>query len=622
MLRTKWIFFISLFVIAVGCGGGKNDDAAAGGSGGGGQNASTGTANDSDASTTNLDNPKVVVKTGNCGDKVVQAPEECDDGNNVDKDGCSNGCEWNCKKDDDCKSDVDVCSGGTMTCNLTTHACEAGAGKKADGEPCKENSWCYNGKCYKLECGNGVVQKGEECDDGNSDDADGCTKRCTYSCGSATELGSTTQNICDPTATCDSKTHKWTKGAPLKDGTPCKRGTGYCSSGVCNFSVCGDGKTDPNEKCDDGADNGKAGKCSTSCTVGVCGNNTIETGEDCDDGNTKNFDGCDYRCKAEATFRGAALKISTEDAPAGCMYANTPNKGNAFKNLFPVDPSTGTNAILDLLNSAITDSMTKGQIVTIFQGIDVDDYTGKVPDPAMTVGIAMGKAKGDWPADPSKESTLDIPILAYKSFYENDQPKSNIVGETVLINGAPVVRSTTTVKAGFNIMGMNWELSNMLAYLQVDSDFTPLPPPLKTAPGLTVPNSLGNPFGDKLTAYFCGAFTKESFKSIPLIDILAGICLDQFGDSLVGGKAAYRPCTEDNPLKQLKEGRCDSFFDVFYGGCSAGMGVLKILEPIGEPDVDINGDGTKDAYSTVVRVAAQRASLVGLTDPPDGGTSL
>ncbi|MCZ6562827.1 MAG: DUF4215 domain-containing protein [Deltaproteobacteria bacterium] len=59
-----------------------------------------------------------------CGNKIVELPfEECDDGNNVDGDGCS-------------------------------------------------------AICLDPFCGDGVLDDGEQCDDGNTTDGDGCSAVC------------------------------------------------------------------------------------------------------------------------------------------------------------------------------------------------------------------------------------------------------------------------------------------------------------------------------------------------------------------------------------------------------------------------------------------------------------
>jgi cysteine-rich repeat protein len=66
--------------------------------------------------------------------------------------------------------------------------------------------------------------------------------------------------------------------------------------------VCGNGKLEPGEECDDGnLSNGDG--CSCTCTVEppppVCGNGKLEAGEECDDGNLSNGDGCSCDCLKE-----------------------------------------------------------------------------------------------------------------------------------------------------------------------------------------------------------------------------------------------------------------------------------------------------------------------------------
>jgi len=565
-------------------------------------------------STTN-DSGKTTAPAG-CGNKKVDGNEECDDGNANDNDGCTSLCTYSCRDNSDCQGDV--CGGAGAICDKTSHACTSGgAGAKADGEKCGDNAWCYQGKCTTLKCGNLVKQGDEECDDGNTDDADGCTQKCRYTCGSADVTGRVDiNNVCDPTATCDTKTHTWIKGAGLPEGTPCNRGAGYCSSGVCVASVCGDGKKDPNEVCDDGSDNGTAGKCSKTCTIGLCGNGEIDgPAEECDDGNTKNLDGCDFRCKAEVTYRLASVKISTEDAQAGCLYANTAKKGNAFKDLFQIDPNTKTSAILDLFNSELTEEIAVETSIPILQLFDVEDYSFSVADPVAYFAMSIGTSQNAWPTDTSAASTLDIPLVAYKSYFENDQPKNSIPISISLESAIPVIRSPGSFSTSFVAMDIIWELNNlMISRLEVDKRFSRLPEPKVTAADFKVPESLGNAFGAPTTGFLCGAFPEKSFASIPLIDVLSTICIDQWTG--VNGSGGYRPCTGEGEemTKMLKEGGCDSFLTLFKGGCTA-FGV-PILNPIGDPDVDTNGDGTKDAYSVVLNVSAQRVRLVGLIDDP------
>ncbi len=83
-----------------------------------------------------------------CGNGIVEAGEECDDGNAVSGDGCENDCTF-------------------------TEAWPA--------------------------CGNGIVEAGEECDDGNAVSGDGCENDCTFTggCVPSPELCNGIDDDCD-----------------------------------------------------------------------------------------------------------------------------------------------------------------------------------------------------------------------------------------------------------------------------------------------------------------------------------------------------------------------------------------------------------------------------------------
>ena len=126
-----------------------------------------------------------------------------------------------------------------------------------------------------LGCGNGRLDAGEVCDDGNRIDGDGCDSNCTVTaCGNGI----------------------------VTDGEACDDGnlldTDACTS-ACVLNVCGDGLTNVDlEECDDGnAVNGDG--CDKNCKVTGCGNGIVTSGEECDDGNAVNGDGCDSSCRTE-----------------------------------------------------------------------------------------------------------------------------------------------------------------------------------------------------------------------------------------------------------------------------------------------------------------------------------
>jgi cysteine-rich repeat protein len=101
---------------------------------------------------------------GFCGDGAVGAGEECDDGNAVETDACTNACLDALCGDGLTYADVEGCDdGNSVDTDACTNACTAAA------------------------CGDGVIQDAvDECDDGNQVDTDDCTNTCSIAtCGDA-----------------------------------------------------------------------------------------------------------------------------------------------------------------------------------------------------------------------------------------------------------------------------------------------------------------------------------------------------------------------------------------------------------------------------------------------------
>lgn len=121
-----------------------------------------------------------------CGNGVVLAPEECEDGNLVNGDGCDNNCTFTAcgngvvAGDESC-DDGNLVSGDGCDANCTPSGCGNGItagdetcddGNLTDGDGCDSN-------CTETGCGNGIETAGEECDDGVDNGVNGC---CTESC--------------------------------------------------------------------------------------------------------------------------------------------------------------------------------------------------------------------------------------------------------------------------------------------------------------------------------------------------------------------------------------------------------------------------------------------------------
>ncbi|MCC7074257.1 MAG: hypothetical protein IT383_23325, partial [Deltaproteobacteria bacterium] len=160
-------------------------------------------------------------------------------------------------------------------------ACEVG---DLDAHPAA----AQQGLVAARECGNAVRENGEECDDGNTADGDGCSATCALE-------------------------------ALLREGSACDpRETGAC---------CGNDRVESGEYCDDG--NGDDGDgCSSVCELEAgftcftivspvpqdvpprftrcaprgCGDGIVNDGEGCDDWNLEGNDGCSSDCALESGF--------------------------------------------------------------------------------------------------------------------------------------------------------------------------------------------------------------------------------------------------------------------------------------------------------------------------------
>ncbi len=160
-------------------------------------------------------------------------------------------------------------------------------------------------------CGDGIVQLGESCDDGNTTDCDGCSAACV------TETGCGDGAVCGAEA-CDDGNRRDCDGCSsacaIEAGVQCGDGTvnaacgeqcdppGAACTALCqNVPVCGDGvvSADAGETCDDG-NTADCDGCSATCRLETgCGDGAVCGAEACDDGNTRACDGCSPSCEIE-----------------------------------------------------------------------------------------------------------------------------------------------------------------------------------------------------------------------------------------------------------------------------------------------------------------------------------
>mmetsp|Transcript_14182 Transcript_14182/g.33441 ORF Transcript_14182/g.33441 Transcript_14182/m.33441 type:complete len:622 (-) Transcript_14182:216-2081(-) len=280
-----------------------------------------------------------------CGDSRKSTEEECDDGNTDAGDGCDQECKV--EAGHVCKGDVGaastcrkvVCGDGNVdTAQDGSAKEECDDGNTEDGDGCSAtcafeagfNCKEKDGKstCSKVECGDRKRQGGhevaeEECDDGNKENGDGCSADCkvesTYICTGAVDFKSR-----------------------------------------CNKVKCGDGWRERSgeleEQCDDGNEQDGDG-CSSACKIEggyscssknkrtnavgpaefyshardscksnmICGDMYRVGDEECDDGNKEDGDGCSSKCKVEKGF------VCDEAVPNACMTKEAKKKDEEKK---------------------------------------------------------------------------------------------------------------------------------------------------------------------------------------------------------------------------------------------------------------------------------------------------
>lgn len=163
-------------------------------------------------------------------------------------------------------------------------------------------------------CGNGILQRGEVCDDGaaNANNVYGaCNKTCSgrQFCGDGTVNG---PEICDNGLNVD----------PY--GTSLTTKPSACAPGCVRPGLCGDATLQPGfESCDLGAANNTGGYegCTISCGLGpYCGDGTLQSsaGETCDKGNANGGYGkeCSYECQP-APYCGDGVRNGPEQCDLG-----------------------------------------------------------------------------------------------------------------------------------------------------------------------------------------------------------------------------------------------------------------------------------------------------------------
>ncbi len=238
------------------------------------------------------------------GDACVLLPvgadetEECDNGaSNGTAGECSAACLWNpVRRVSD--SPAGTCGNGSLQRGEQCDAGRACVGGAAPGRDCTSDaSVCgTGGACQVVErrgcsdrcqalgaqrggstCGNGDVSDGETCDYRSDQRGEGCTNQCLHRGSSAAERRLCGNGRIEAGESCEMQT------AGVASSAYCSQAAGAlrCVAGSSFASTC-DAQTCLNMG---------TNRCASTTSNGCCGNSRIEPGEDCDGG-----PGCSARC--------------------------------------------------------------------------------------------------------------------------------------------------------------------------------------------------------------------------------------------------------------------------------------------------------------------------------------
>lgn len=282
---------------------------------------------------------------------LYSKPEQCDDGN----------------------------ANSSDACVFCQHALCGDGKTRAGVEQCDEYE--ATPRCTRFcvrECGNGIVVAGEACDDGNTNNTDGCTNACT-------------------------------------------------------LPRCGDGIVTGTEQCDPPSVN-----CSLFCRNAGCGDGVLVAGEACDDGNTNRGDGCSPTCTSE--FCGDGILTPGASANVTMIIADEVIMGMwAISGSLPVATSCGGRRALQFSGSFSRAAVRTQPFILQPSGLFVSYYAGdgsaacESPDfgEDVIVSLSTSLASPNW---------IVAGSLPGRIFLGTNWLTASIAAPASLINGAVYVK--------------------------------------------------------------------------------------------------------------------------------------------------------------------------------------
>jgi cysteine-rich repeat protein len=211
---------------------------------------------------------------------------------------------------------------------------QAGADASDGGETGTDGNRLEIPMIITVACSDGVVGPGEQCDDRNRSDGDGCTWNCQIEqiCSAVSATCAVPQcgnGLLQSFEACDDGNTTGGDGCAadcgaVEQGWRCRVPGRRCAP------VCGDSLIRGDERCDDGNVEDGDG-CSATCLADPsrCGDLQVQGAEECDDGDAGNsgaYGGCTGRCTFSA-FCGDGVVNGPEECDLGPGNGKTYGRG-------------------------------------------------------------------------------------------------------------------------------------------------------------------------------------------------------------------------------------------------------------------------------------------------------